>query len=309
MLSSTLRILILPFSCALSIDDREGTVVDFLDFGAHLHAAAPLAVVVFGHIDVAARLEIGVEVELLAPQIGYGRLQNLVEVVRQNLRRQTNGNTLGPLGQQQGEFHRQRHRLLLAAVVREFPLGRLGIEHHVEGKLREARLDVTGSGSRVAREDITPVSLTFDEQVLLPQLHQRIADRGVAVRVELHGMAHDIGHLVETPVVEQLHGVEDTPLYRLQTVGKVRNGPLENDVRGIVEEPVLKHARELEFGIGLVGCRYFVSRVRRCRIFVFASGYLGHIFFLRCGYIVAHGQILDFETGKAHAQVHALFIF
>ena len=303
------------------LDDGEGAVVELLDFGTHLHAAAPLAVVVFGHIDEAAGLEIGIEVKLLAPQIGHGRFQNFVEIVGQNLRRQTHGNTFGPLGQQQGEFHRQGHRLLLAAVVGEFPLGCLGIEDDIEGKLREARLDVTGSGGRVAREDITPVSLAFDQQVLLPQLHQRVADRGVAVRVELHGVTHDIGHLVEAPVVEQLHGMENAPLHRLQPVGQVGNGPLEYDIRGIVEEPVLKHSRELELGVGLVGRRYLVGRVSSCRLVIlashlltpanlrlvlasrhpllvgrigiFADGILGHIFFLRCGYIVAHRLFLD----------------
>ena len=67
------------------LDDGEGAVVELLDFGTHLHAAAPLAVVVFGHVDEAAGLEIGIEVKLFAPQIGHSRFQNFVEIVGQNL--------------------------------------------------------------------------------------------------------------------------------------------------------------------------------------------------------------------------------
>ena len=34
----------------------------------------------------------------------------------------------------------------------------------------------------------------------------------VAMRVILHGVSHYVGHFVESPVVEGLHGVEDAAL-------------------------------------------------------------------------------------------------
>ena len=67
---------------------------------------------------------------------------------------------------------------------------------------------------------------------------ERGADRGVAVRVKLHRRADDIGDLVEAAVVHVPEGVEDAALHRLQAVVDVRHGAVEDDVAGVVEEPV-----------------------------------------------------------------------
>ena len=80
------------------------------------------------------------------------------------------------LSQKQRILDRQCDRLLVPPVVAHLPFGSLGIEHRVEGKLRESRLDISGSGSTVAGEDITPVTLGVDQQVLLSQLHKGVAD-------------------------------------------------------------------------------------------------------------------------------------
>ena len=173
------------------------------------------------------------------------RIDQLDEVVRQNLRRQTDRDTVGTLRQQQREFHGKRHRLLVTAVVGAHPLGRLLVENHVEGEFRQAGFDVTARSCFVAREDVAPVALTVDQQVLLPQLHQRVLDRRVAVRVVLHGLAHEVGDLVVTAVVDDLHRMKDTPLDGFQSVLDMRHGAFEDHVRGVVQEPVLIHAREL----------------------------------------------------------------
>ena len=149
------------------------------------------------------------------------------------------------MGQQQRELDGQRNGFLLAAVVRQHPLRRLLVEDHVEGEFRKTRLDITARGGLVAREDVAPVALTVDQQVLLPQLHQRVLDRRVAVRVVLHGLAHEVGDLVVTAVVDDLHRMKDTPLDGFQSVLDMRHGAFEDHVRGVVQEPVLIHAREL----------------------------------------------------------------
>ena len=82
------------------------------------------------------------------------------------------------------------------------------------------------------------------------------------MRVELHSMSHDIGDLVETPVIEQFHRMKNTPLYRFQTIGQMRNRPFKYHIRSIIEKPVLKHSRKLEFNIRLIRYGYFVSRMR-----------------------------------------------
>ena len=165
--------------------------------------------------------------------------------MRQNLRGESHGDTLHSLCQQQREFHRKRDRFLVAAVVGSLPFGGFRIEHHVEGEFRQTGFDVTGSRRAVARQDVSPVPLAIDEQVLLSQLYQRVADGRVAVRVELHGMPHDVGHLVVASVVQPFHGVQDASLYRFQTVVDVGHGTFQDNVRSVVQKPVLVHTAQL----------------------------------------------------------------
>ena len=226
------------------LGDGQRPLVDLRDAGAHLHGAAPQAVVVAAHVGHAARREIGIQLEFAPLQMGDRRMDQLHEVVGQDLRGQSHGDAVGALGQQQRELDGQRHRLLLAAVVREHPLGGLAVEDHVQREFRQPRLDVSARGGLVAREDVAPVALAVDQQVLLPQLHQRVLDRGVAVRMVLHGLAHDVGHLVVAPVVDGLHGVENAPLHGFQPVLDMRHGALQDHVRSVVQEPVAVHARQ-----------------------------------------------------------------
>ena len=133
------------------------------------------------------------------------RIDQLDEVVRQNLRRQTDRDTVGTLRQQQREFHGKRHRLLVPSVVGKLPESRFRIEDRFQRKLGEARLYITRSRSTVTGEDITPVSLAVDQQVFLSELYQCITDRSIAVRMELHGMSDNVRHLVVASVVQPLH--------------------------------------------------------------------------------------------------------
>ena len=139
----------------------------------------------------------------------------------QYLAAQAHGDAFGSLGQEQRELDGQGYGLLVAAVVRQLPFRCLGIEDDVECKLRQACLDVTAGCGVVAREYVTPVALAVDEQVLLSQLHQCILNAGVAVGMELHGVAHYVGNLVETPVVHALHRVHDAALNGLESVAYV----------------------------------------------------------------------------------------
>ena len=62
------------------------------------------------------------------------------------------------------------------------------------------------------------------------------------MRVVFHRVAHDIGHLVESPIIQLTHGMEDTTLHRLQSVFDGGHGTFQDDVGGIVQKPVLEHA-------------------------------------------------------------------
>ena len=65
--------------------------------------------------------------------------------------------------------------------------------------------------------------------------------------VVLHRLSDDVRHLCITAVVNPPHGVEHTPLHGLHSVNDVRNGPIQDDVRRVVQEPILEHTRQLEF--------------------------------------------------------------
>src|SRR5690606_689286 len=120
------------------------------------------------------------------------------------------GDTFCPLCQQQRKLHRQRHRLILTAIVAELPVGCFGIEGYFQGKFRQAAFYITGGSSTVSGAYIPPVSLGFYHQVFLPQVDDGIAYRCVSMRVILHGLAYYIGYLVEAAVVHLLHGMEYT---------------------------------------------------------------------------------------------------
>ena len=167
--------------------------------------------------------------------------------MRQDLGRKTDGNTLDTLCEKQRELDREVDRFRLATVVTPLPRGDLVVICHFERKLRESRFDITWSSCRVASEDVTPVSLTVDEQVLLSELHKGIANRSITVRVILHGLSDDVGNLVESPIVDHLHCMQDATLHRLQAIGKMRHGTLQDDIRRIVEKPVLEHTTEVVY--------------------------------------------------------------
>ena len=74
------------------------------------------------------------------------------------------------------------------------------------------------------------------------QLDECVPDGGISMRVILHGLTDDIGNLVILAVIDRLHGMQYTTLYRLETILDSRYGTLEYHIRSIVQEPVLVHA-------------------------------------------------------------------
>ena len=67
------------------------------------------------------------------------------------------------------------------------------------------------------------------------------------MRMVLHGLSNDVSHLVVAAIIDYLHGMQDATLHRLQSVGQVRHGTLQDDVTRIVEEPVLVHAAQMVY--------------------------------------------------------------
>ena len=239
-------------------------VVNLVDFGANLHAAAALAVVVVAHVDAAASLEVGVQMKLLTVEVTHRRVAELHEVVGQNLGAQSHRDAVGTLAER--KLHRQGDGLLVAAVVAQLPLRRLGVEHRVERKLAQSRLDVSRGGSPVAGQDVAPVALAVNQQILLPQGDQRRIDGGIAVGVVLHRIAHNVRHLVEPAVVHLLHRVEQTALHRLQSVTQMGHRAVKDGIAGVVQKPVLIHTAQ---------------PVHRLRVVMMLIGIIGGMAFAR----------------------------
>ena len=97
-----------------------------------------------------------------------------------------------------------------------------------------------------ALEYVSPVSLTVDGEAFLPQGNEGAKDRLVAVRMELHGLTHNVCHLGVGAVVHAVHGVQDAALDGFETVGNVGDSTVQDYVRGVIEIPVLEHSGELE---------------------------------------------------------------
>ena len=153
--------------------------------------------------------------------------------MRQYFGRQTHRNTFYPLRQHNGELHRQGYRFLFTTVVAGLPAGGLCIKGHIERKFAQTRLDVTRSRRRIAGAHIAPVTLGFDEEVFLTQTHHRIANGCIAVRVILHGLPNDVGHFIKAPIINHLHGMQNTALYRLQAIFNGWHRPLQYYIRGV----------------------------------------------------------------------------
>ncbi len=111
-----------------NVGDDQGLFVKFLDFGANPDFTPAFAGVVIFDIDHAARREVGIKLKRPTFEISDARLDQFAEVVRQNFRAQTDCNPLHALCQDKRKLHRQRDRLVFAAIIAQLPIGGFGVE-------------------------------------------------------------------------------------------------------------------------------------------------------------------------------------
>ncbi len=204
------------------------------------------------------------------PDAGAG---HLAQVVRRNIGGHAHGDAGGAIEQYVGQACRQQAGLLQGAVEIGHPfhgaLAQLTEKHPGIGG--EARLGVAHGGERLGIVGGAPVALAVDERVAVGELlgheHHRLVAGGIAVRVEL---AQHVTHGTRRLLVlagrrqPQLgHGIDDAPLHRLEAVADVRQGPVENDVHGIIQVGLLGELRQSDafdaFG-GVVFCGGHVAQ-------------------------------------------------
>ena len=209
-----------------NLPNHQRLAVHLVDARTHSHAIAAETVVVILHVRHPACREVRVELEAFVLIVGNASVDQLDEVVRKDFAGQTHGNPIHPTRQQQRKLHRKRFRLFVPAIVGRQPRRRLCVEEHLEGKLAELDLDVTGCRRTVASKDVSPVSLAVEEQFALTNLNHGIPNARISVRMVLHRVADDVGDLVETAVVHLAQAMQDPALHGLQPVVLVRDGAL-----------------------------------------------------------------------------------
>ncbi len=152
------------------------------------------------------------------------------------------GDAFRSLSEKQGEFDGKADRFLVPAVIGELPFRDFGAEYYITRKGGKAGFNIAGSRCGVACQNIAPVPLRVDKQPFLSQPHQRVCNGTVAVRMEFHRVSHDISHFIITPVVQAVHGVQNTALHRFKPVIDLGYGPFQNDIRGVIQKVVGIHA-------------------------------------------------------------------
>ena len=149
--------------------DCQGVLVNLLDLCADLDLATLALAAVLRAVCRTSCEEVREDLEILALKNRDGSVDELIEVMRKDLRCETSADTLCTLCKQDRELDWKFHRLLVAAVVRCHPVGGLRIEDNLLSELAQARLDITGSCVRVTGQDVTPVSLAVNEIVSLTE--------------------------------------------------------------------------------------------------------------------------------------------
>ena len=108
--------------------NAESTIVQFANLSPALDLSSAPAVIVPAGIHHTTGREIGIKIERLSSQMCDTCHEQFTEIVRQDLGVQTYSNSFRALCQEKWKLYGQSHRLVLAAIVRTFPVRNLIIE-------------------------------------------------------------------------------------------------------------------------------------------------------------------------------------
>ena len=200
------------------------------------------AVLVLGDVHDAALGEVGVDLERFALQDGDLRLQKFVEVVREDHGAGADGEAVGAHEQQGRDFRGEADRLFVAAVVGIDQRGDVVVEEHFAAEFGKTAFDVSRGGGGSSKDDVAERSLLVDEAFLVREVHEGVADGGVAVRMVFHGGADHVRDLVERAVVHlPVERPQDSALDGLQAVVDVGDRAVLDDIGRILDEVAVHH--------------------------------------------------------------------
>src|SRR5574344_535901 len=80
-----------------NVGDDKSLIIQFVDFSTNLQNTTSLSVIVLADIYTSSCKEVREKMELFIVQITYCRIANLIKVMRQYFRRETDGNAFGSL--------------------------------------------------------------------------------------------------------------------------------------------------------------------------------------------------------------------
>ena len=204
----------------------------------------------------------GVDGDARVVDDGEGGVDNLVEVVRRDVRRHADGDAGGAVHQQIRQGGREDGGLGrgLLVVGHEVDGVFFNVLEEILGDVLQARLGVTIGRGWIAVHG-AEVTLRIDERVAhdpgLGHADEGIVNGGVAVRmVVLKHLADDAGALVEGAIVHEAlaeHGVEDAALHGLQAVAGVGEGARDDDGHRILDVGRLHDVGDVGRGEFFVG--------------------------------------------------------
>ena len=190
-----------------------------------------------------------------------GRIDDLAEIVRRDVRRHADGDAARAVGEQVRKARGQNLRLALGIVVVVLEVDRVFVDvgEQRESGLRKPHLGVTHRGRRIA-VDRAEIALPVDEQdahgKFLRHTYKRIIDRLVAVRMVFTDDVADDARGFAVRLVGRVavfvHRKQDAPVHRLQPVAGVRQRAAHDHAHRVIEIAALHLVGD---GDGLdVGC-------------------------------------------------------
>ena len=190
------------------------------------------------------------------------RADHLPQIVGRNIGGHTHGDTAGAVHQQVGEAAGQYPGLLAAFIKVGIPVDGvlLNVAQHLIGELGKSRFGITVGGRGVAVH-AAEVAVTVDQRMtqgeILCQTDQRVVHGGVTVGViAAEHVTDGGGALAEGFIIGQavlIHTVEDTAMYRLQTVAHIGQGTAYDHGHGILNIGALHLRHKGRFHNVLVG--------------------------------------------------------
>ena len=154
--------------------------------------------------------------------------------MRHNFGRKSYTNPLNTGCQKKRKLHGKIDWFIISSVIGFRPFCSFRVENNFQRERSKPSFNISRCRSRIAGKNISPVSLRIDQQLFLANLHHRIGNRSISVRVIFHGIPYKICNFIVTPIFKFPHGVHDPTLYRLESIKNRRNGPVENNVGGVV---------------------------------------------------------------------------